>query len=374
MPDASFDPRVEDPTYDPRDIVTRHAFKLDETLLGAELAPPMRRLAAILIDLLLATLLAKAGGVFVGIAVAFIFFRLATRRRIDQPLKRWARATLAFVGALVLFGTVVAIIESSDNGDAPGDSDFDSDDSPVVMSGLSGTQDSLTQAKLDSVTQVFQEKGIPTEALSHVPFLPPIVKDALAAAQNPDSLNDAERARAARLLHRYADALENRDEEAIDSLRATASTLVAGPEIEQLRTRLRRAGDRLDQLDERNKALTEQLNNPSIWRYIKATARDLGLSFGWVGVYFTIFLAWWKGRTPGKWMLGLRVVRLDGKPLGLWYSFERFGGYAAGLATGLLGFAQIIWDPNRQGVHDKIAHTVVLRTRGDSEGGGSEAG
>jgi len=56
-------------------------------------------------------------------------------------------------------------------------------------------------------------------------------------------------------------------------------------------------------------------------------------------------------------------VRLSGEPLGLWEAFERFGGYAAGLATGLLGFVQLYWDPNRQAIHDRVARTVVVRTR-----------
>ncbi len=55
--------------------------------------------------------------------------------------------------------------------------------------------------------------------------------------------------------------------------------------------------------------------------------------------------------------------RLDGTPLTLWTSFERFGGYAAGLATGLLGFAQVFLDPNRQAIQDRIAQTVVIRQR-----------
>jgi uncharacterized RDD family membrane protein YckC len=36
------------------------------------------------------------------------------------------------------------------------------------------------------------------------------------------------------------------------------------------------------------------------------------------------------------------------------------GGYAAGFATGLLGFAQVFWDANRQGIHDRIVGTVVI--------------
>jgi hypothetical protein len=45
-------------------------------------------------------------------------------------------------------------------------------------------------------------------------------------------------------------------------------------------------------------------------------------------------------------------------------SLKRYGGYAAGLATGGLGLLQVLWDPNRQGLQDKAAHTVVLDLRG----------
>jgi uncharacterized RDD family membrane protein YckC len=80
-----------------------------------------------------------------------------------------------------------------------------------------------------------------------------------------------------------------------------------------------------------------------------------------MGLYFTATVALWQGRTPGKRLLHIRVVRLNGKPIGWWAAFERFGGYAAGVATGLLGFAQIFWDKNRQAIHDKIAETAVVR-------------
>lgn len=59
--------------------------------------------------------------------------------------------------------------------------------------------------------------------------------------------------------------------------------------------------------------------------------------------------------------MGIRIIRLDGQQIGWWAAFERFGGYAAGVATGLLGFAQISWDRNRQAVQDKISETVVIR-------------
>jgi uncharacterized RDD family membrane protein YckC len=55
------------------------------------------------------------------------------------------------------------------------------------------------------------------------------------------------------------------------------------------------------------------------------------------------------------------VVRLSGAPIGWWAAFERFGGYAASIFTGLLGFLQITWDRNRMALHDKITETVVVR-------------
>ncbi len=63
--------------------------------------------------------------------------------------------------------------------------------------------------------------------------------------------------------------------------------------------------------------------------------------------------------------MGERVVKLNGEPITWWDSFDRFGGYAAGIATGTLGFLELIWDANRQAAHDKMVGTVVLRTRGE---------
>jgi uncharacterized RDD family membrane protein YckC len=65
----------------------------------------------------------------------------------------------------------------------------------------------------------------------------------------------------------------------------------------------------------------------------------------------------------GKFIIGTRVVRLDGRPLTTMDTFTRYGGYAAGLATGMIGFARLLWDPNRQAIEDRIAWTVVVRRR-----------
>ena len=52
----------------------------------------------------------------------------------------------------------------------------------------------------------------------------------------------------------------------------------------------------------------------------------------------------------------------DAEPgYGYGYGYGRYGGYGAGFATGLLGFAQIFWEPNRQAIQDKISETLVIQ-------------
>jgi hypothetical protein len=91
---------------------------------------------------------------------------------------------------------------------------------------------------------------------------------------------------------------------------------------------------------------------------------DLGLGLGWTVLYFSALPVWWKGQTLGKRLFKLRVVELTGKPITLMLAFKRYGGYAAGVSTGMFGFLQVLWDSNRQALHDKAAHTVVLDLKG----------
>lgn len=88
---------------------------------------------------------------------------------------------------------------------------------------------------------------------------------------------------------------------------------------------------------------------------------------GWaafVVLYFTLFPRLFRGRTPGKWMFGIVVRRLDGRPLTLLDCFGRAGGYSASLSTFGLGFYEAFWSPNRQALHDKIIGSVVVRRSG----------
>ncbi len=76
--------------------------------------------------------------------------------------------------------------------------------------------------------------------------------------------------------------------------------------------------------------------------------------------YFTGMWAW-KGTTVGGIVLGLKVVRVDGLPVTFAVALVRALAAAFSIVVLFLGFLWIAWDAERQGWHDKIAGTVVLR-------------
>jgi len=98
-------------------------------------------------------------------------------------------------------------------------------------------------------------------------------------------------------------------------------------------------------------------------RQLRQWRDEFGLGYGWSLLYFSLLPAWWGGQTLGKRLMGMRIVELSGKPLTPLRCLKRYGGYAAGLATGGIGLAQVLWDPNRQALQDRTAHTVVIDLR-----------
>jgi uncharacterized RDD family membrane protein YckC len=66
------------------------------------------------------------------------------------------------------------------------------------------------------------------------------------------------------------------------------------------------------------------------------------------------------GQTPGKAIMGVRIVRLDGQHMSLWNSIRRLIGYAISLAVLGVGFLWMLADDQRQGWHDKLAQTCVV--------------
>jgi len=83
-----------------------------------------------------------------------------------------------------------------------------------------------------------------------------------------------------------------------------------------------------------------------------------------VSVIPLYYLAFWSvsGQTLGKAALGVRVVRVNGKRMGLVTAAVRYVGYTVSLVSLGLGFFWILVDDRRQGWHDKLARTCVIYT------------
>ncbi len=91
------------------------------------------------------------------------------------------------------------------------------------------------------------------------------------------------------------------------------------------------------------------------------------------------YIVWWlfalrRGQTPGKQLLGIRVIRTDGTPSTWGWTFIReflvkvmlfevvIDSFTIGVGSiidGLWAF----WDKDRQALHDKIVNTVVVDDR-----------
>ncbi len=84
-------------------------------------------------------------------------------------------------------------------------------------------------------------------------------------------------------------------------------------------------------------------------------------SLVFVVLYFGLSTYLGNGKTPGKWLLGIRVVSLAHERMSLWHSFERALGYGASALEFGFGFIQYFIHPNRRTVHDRIAETIVVR-------------
>ncbi len=69
----------------------------------------------------------------------------------------------------------------------------------------------------------------------------------------------------------------------------------------------------------------------------------------------------WRGQTPGKMTLGIRIVRFNGDGIGWGGAIMRFLVYTISFVPLLIGFVWIGFDTRRQGLHDKLAETYVIR-------------
>lgn len=78
--------------------------------------------------------------------------------------------------------------------------------------------------------------------------------------------------------------------------------------------------------------------------------------------YFTLFHGF-TGQTPGKMAMDLQVMQASGDAMKLGIAFLRWAGYFVSLLFFGLGYLWVIIDRRKQGWHDKIAGTVVIRKK-----------
>jgi|GEM_PF-496276 len=83
------------------------------------------------------------------------------------------------------------------------------------------------------------------------------------------------------------------------------------------------------------------------------------VTLGAAPVYFTFFVSA-TGQTIGHYLMGVRVVRLDGHRMTVWGSFVRYVGMILALIPVGLGYLWVLIDDRRQGWHDKLARTCVV--------------
>lgn len=75
-----------------------------------------------------------------------------------------------------------------------------------------------------------------------------------------------------------------------------------------------------------------------------------------------------KAGTPGKLVLGLRVVDAQtGEHLSFGQAIGRYFAYIPAMIPLMMGLFWIGWDSKKQGWHDKLAGTVVIRQKNRTE-------
>jgi uncharacterized RDD family membrane protein YckC len=100
---------------------------------------------------------------------------------------------------------------------------------------------------------------------------------------------------------------------------------------------------------------------------------DMAFGYGFLTVPIVWGAAWlieiayyvgfwtWRGQTPGKMVVGIKVIRTDSSPITLAYAFLRYLGCVVSVVILFIGFIWIAFDGRKQGIHDKIADTYVVK-------------
>jgi hypothetical protein len=353
-----------------RQIVTPYAFFVADDLLGTPLAGPFRRGFGLMIDLFFIFLLTQISSLVLAAIAAWTFFRAGNRLKTKKRFNA-ARILLRLLVALLLFVVAMGIVDAI-NGNFNGNEDgkdinnnelvrFESPEPSTKINDDVGGMELITlTAKYLVNTKAMKQRVAQKECEPIYDCFQTLgdelIQDVVDIGLDTDTIDDVLReyigsvseslstSQQTELTRHLQQTSKNSLELKVAELKST----------EQVTTLPIKNDTKIQKPPYKSKGLLERLEN---------LMEELGLGLGWAAFYFSIFTAWWKGQTPGKKLLGMRVIKLDNTPLNLWESFGRYGGYAAGLATGLMGFLQVFWDPNRQAIHDKISETLVIDLR-----------
>ena len=77
-------------------------------------------------------------------------------------------------------------------------------------------------------------------------------------------------------------------------------------------------------------------------------------------LYNVIFWTVTGGKSFGKALVGVRIVRLDGRPITLLRAIRRYITFWLAALPLFLGLVWVLGDDRRQGWHDKLSHTCVI--------------
>ena len=106
---------------------------------------------------------------------------------------------------------------------------------------------------------------------------------------------------------------------------------------------------------------TQLESDPIQWLTADAHTGSNLLLLGLTVVYIWLFLSRNKGQTPGKKMLGVRVVKADGSQLGDNDALMRAVVSMVGGVVFLLSYLWAFIDDRNQTWHDKAAGTLVVK-------------
>ena len=81
-----------------------------------------------------------------------------------------------------------------------------------------------------------------------------------------------------------------------------------------------------------------------------------------LSISYAVFFTGYCGQTPGKMVLRIKVIRTDGSPINYGRAALRevLGKFISSILLGI-GYLMVAFDNRKQGLHDKIADTYVIK-------------